>query len=153
MSKKYLHKAPQFTALLCAIMLLLTTNGFSLYSHHCKKHNTTSYSILLPNKACACHENNSEEPYATNTSACCTTQKSDCCTDREQFSKLDIQSFLNTSFSSAPILVFINTILHHINQDLSKPIIDFNVLWQSVCEPPPPKSTIQLLSIIQVYLN
>lgn len=151
-----------FFSLLLALIVVLSTSGFKLYTHHCSTSHIQNVSIIIPAEACGhaeqTEQNTScciiEEP---SKDACCQTSEplnetDNCCTDNEEFVKLEVQTVLNhttpvvkeNSTDSFIALFVVNTFLSYSSQ--SNP--ETNLINTS----PPPINVTEYLSRIQVYL-
>jgi hypothetical protein len=83
-------------SVLLAVVVLITTSGFTVFEHHCYTEKTTEYSVLVPNFEC----DHSEHDHHDNIPSCCeiysSTQpgeecgKSDCCDTYSFVVKLNI---------------------------------------------------------------
>ncbi|MBI9068851.1 MAG: hypothetical protein JEZ09_16260 [Salinivirgaceae bacterium] len=155
--KKYIVN---FTTLVLAIVVLLSTSGFKIYSHHCNTSNTHNYSIIIPAENCSHHNEK------TQAKSCCvvaeeqaavshcenSAEKKPCCTNIEQIVKLDTKSLLNHSTPTLKIVELEFSTNHFIvtNQN----IINTNKKTNSYSnrKSPPPYSVPEYLSLIQVYI-
>jgi len=158
MQKIKTHIATLF-ALLLAFIVLVSTSGFSIYSHHCSHNNIHNYSIILPAEACnhdteeienaSCCKVEIEERCCENTEPI--SEKDDCCSDTEKIIKLDSEILLN---HTTPIVKVSESVL------LLAVIIDSDFLFNTfygvksnlINESPPPITVSEYLSQIQVFL-
>jgi len=135
-------------------LLLLTTSGFSIYSHHCSHEGLVRYSVLLPAEPCSCDVDEPVSCCGVNAfKACDTGCEEDCCKDKQQFNKLDIEGYsIVSTLDFSPLVL--DLYLPEVYSIIEFTSLGFvNVLWQLVSEPPPPHSVNKFLSIIQLYLN
>ncbi len=143
-------------AILAMLVLLLSTSGFKIYSHHCGQSDETTYSLFVLVESCVCNSSGAD------LCSCCSTDNSEkcasgceegCCQNEEQFSKLEVKTPFYTSgfnFEASQLVLFVSP-LSDIIEDFTA--AENNVLWQLVSEPPPPLPLSSFLSKIQVYLN
>ncbi len=150
--KKHINS---FLSALVALIVLASTSGFTLYSHTCSHKHITTYALFVPANPCH-HE---LEKSGTEKPSCCsvtkvktkTPPKNNHCTNKHELKKLDTK----TVVSSGPDEIrSLNTIvIRALNESTfytHQPVVDVNNIRFD--ESPPPKTTPQYLSEIQVYL-
>jgi len=154
MVKTKQHIAHKVMALFSAITILLSTSGFSLYSHHCNHQNQYSYSIFTPTAPCACQAGTAENSCCKNDvkATCQEKSKKDCCTNKKHFSKLDIQTIAQSSTVDFSKLTITDVLPYFELRLTLSSTTSYNVAWQQSTEPPPPLSAKEFLSNIQVYI-
>lgn len=140
-----------------AIVVLFTTTGFTIYSHHCINSNTHNYSLLIPADVCNHYAANSSCCQAEKQS-CCAPTKADsqnhdpnCCKNQKEVKKLVVDSIL---FQTAPILkaIELNISIDHLLLNQNK--LAYHNTFQNfiIQESPPPILAPEYLSLIQVYI-
>lgn len=147
-----------FFSILLALVILMTTSGFSIYTHHCNHNHTNYYSVFTPSAKCNIHLPkpaiksccNTAEPAAMPQ---CDTSPSDngCCTNKTQVLKLDTKTVLSNStivIKSIETLSFIMLVTFNIT-NIEK--VNTAILSYQCAESPPPLTTTEYLSYIQVY--
>ncbi len=149
-------------SLALALIVVFSTSGFKLYTHHCSSSQIQNVSIIIPAEACG-HAEQAEKEQGCCVpinevvdDACCKqvapkSEDDNCCSDKEQYLKLDTKTLVN---HTTPILKVNETnsfvALFIINNLLSNNASSFAVANYSTESPP--KLLTEYLSFIQVYL-
>lgn len=149
-------------SILLVTLVLFSTSGFSIYSHHCNHNNVSNYSIIVPAEECG-HQNESFE-----TESCCkveieaepsccqkpdpTPEKDDCCSDTMHLVKLETEILLNhtTPIVKVNKAVLLCAVLVFNNLAFNNAPI--GIQTELISESPPPISVNAYLSLIQVFL-
>jgi len=115
----------KISSLILIIVILVTTIGFSIYSHHCYCNNLTDYSFFINKTECNNHSYESnkccslEDKVDNKQKKCC--DKSSCCQTSLQFYKLttiyDVPQVKNT-------LKFFSTIIFRLFENDKKSFTD-----------------------------
>lgn len=154
--KKY---TSNFITLVLATVLLMSTSGFRIYTHTCNHKHTQTYSLLIPVKVC--HHQTSEQA----SMSCCQTStekqtcshcalnhsEKNCCSDQQKVVKLNTKTVLAQSLPELKVnLIQICPVIPFCQLHLELSAIETGE-EVSIKESPPPVSTPQYLSKIQVY--
>jgi hypothetical protein len=158
--EKLKQNTTRFLSLILAIIVWASSSGFSFYSHTCSHSGAKNHSLFIPAEksehATIESINDSCCKIMEETSCCETPQKekektADCCDDQKEFKKLDTQTLVSQNIIELKSLktliieaLFANTFLANSYKNN-----DFDLSFD---EWPPPKSTLQFLSNIQVYI-
>lgn len=157
--QKIQHHIKAIFTMALAVVVLFSASGFSLYSHHCNHSHTVDYSIYLPVDACDYEqeESNAIDCCKPAVETCCSAnneipEEDDCCTNTAKYVKLDVKTLLNQANSSINAL---NAIQLLACTPSNSTLFSFEIDEErkdTFDESPPPITTPQYLSFIQVYI-
>lgn len=132
-----------------AIVVLMSTSGFKIYSHHCNTTHTHNYSIFIPAEEC-------QHAKAESLQSCChkqdtTTKTKDCCKNESKTVKLSTDTIIS---HTSPILeaIELNISIDHLLLNQNKLALNNSYQNFLIQESPPPFLVPEYLSLIQVYI-
>jgi hypothetical protein len=148
-----------FVSIALSLVIVMTTSGFSVYVHHCNHNHANYYSLFVPSHNCNMHAPK------TKVKSCCQTKEpaatpqcdespndNGCCTDKSQVVKLDTKTVLDNTIPTIKPIEIPSFIMLLAYSYRSFEINDTVVSIQQFSESPPPLTTSEYLSYIQVYI-
>lgn len=148
----------QIFSITLSLVILMTTGGFSIHVHHCNHNHTSNFSLFMQPHNCNIHSTKSVKKSCCSTDEavslpqCDTSNDNGCCTDKAQWVKLDTKTILhNTIPNVKPIEIqCFNMLMPYSFRSLETN--NTSELTHQFAESPPPLTTDEYLSRIQVYL-